>query len=70
MNKIEIALSSPAFWSLVGVFFVEGLKAVLPSLNGTLALVVQLVLAGLSAVLQTKEIQIAGRTGMLGSKKI
>ena len=70
MNKIEIALSSPAFWSMAGVVLVQVLTALLPNLSGNVATAVSVILTVLSLYLHPSEIKIAGATGMLGSKKI
>jgi hypothetical protein len=70
IGKIEILLSSPAFWLGMTVVAMEGLKAILPSLNGTALIVVQFILACLVAILHSNELQMAGATGMLGSKSI
>ncbi len=70
MNTIEIALHSPAFWSIVGTIAVQVLTTVLPSLSGMWATIVQAILAALALYLHPSEIKVAGRTGMLGSNKI
>jgi hypothetical protein len=70
MSKIEIALSSPAFWSFVGVIVVQILTALLPNLQGNIAIAAQVILSVLALYLHPKEIQVAGATGMLGSKSI
>lgn len=70
MNKIEIFLRSKATRSLVGIFVVQGLTAIVPSLHGTVAQVVQGILALLTIYLHSAEIQMAGQTGRLGSKSI
>lgn len=70
MSKIEIALRSKAFWSLVGIFVVSGLEAIVPSLHGTLANIVQGVLALLAIYFHPEELKVAGKTGMLGSRSL
>lgn len=70
MSKIEIALSSPAFYTLVGLFVYHGLEGIAPGLSGTLGNIVQTILALLTVYLHPTELKIAGRTGMLGSRKI
>ena len=70
MSKLEILLVSPAFWLGLAVVVIEGLKAIQPSLSGTWAVVVQFILACLAATLHSKEIQVAGATGKLGSRSI
>lgn len=70
MTKFNIALSSPAFWSIALVFVVQGLTAILPSLSGSVATIVQLILGILALYLHPSELKTAGQTGMLGSQKI
>jgi hypothetical protein len=70
MNKIKILLVSPAFWLGVGVFIYAGLEAISPSLGGSLGIIIKALLAGFAAIMHSTEIQVAGRTGMLGSRKI
>lgn len=70
MSKIEIALRSKSFWSLVGIFILSGLNAVVPSLNGVTLHIVQGVLAVVTVYFHPQELQIAGTTGMLGSTHI
>lgn len=70
MSKIEIALRSSAFWSLAGIFIIQGLTAILPSLSGTWATIVQAVLGVLALYLHPAEVKMAGQTGYLGSRKI
>lgn len=70
MNKIEIALRSPAFWSMVGAILVQILTTIQPQLSGTTSTVVSTILAVLAMYLHPTEVHIAGSTGMLGSKSI
>ena len=70
MSKISIALSSPAFWSFVGIVVIQILTALLPSLQGTVATIAQVILSVMVMYLHPKEIQTAGATGMLGSMNL
>lgn len=70
MSKVEVALRSKAFWSLIGLFAVSGLEAIVPSLNGTTANIVQGILAITALYFHPTELKIAGSTGMLGSRRI
>lgn len=67
ISKLTVALHSPAFWSLVGAFVVQGLTAILPQLHGTASNIVSLILLALSAYLHPSEVHTAGATGMMGS---
>lgn len=66
MSKIEIALRSKAFWSLAGVFIVQGLTAILPDLHGNVATIVQSILALIAIYQHPTEIQTAGSQGTVG----
>ena len=70
MNKIEVALRSPAFWTLVGLFVYHGLAAIAPSFGGTFGTLVQSVLAVMALILHPQEVQVAGMTGKLGGVSI
>ncbi len=70
ISKIEIMVHSKAFWSLVGVFVVQGLTAILPELHGTVATVIQSILALITIYQHPKELQVVGSTGRLGSLRI
>lgn len=62
LTKIEIAISSPVFWAMIGVFLIAGLSAIAPQLQGTPELVVMAIIAGIGALLHPSEIQKAGST--------
>ena len=61
-SKLEIALTSPAFWSLVGIGAYAGLSAIVPMLQGTPSIIITLLLTILGAYLHPQEVQKAGNT--------
>ncbi len=70
MSKINVAIHSTAFWSLIGVFVVQGLTAILPQLHGTASNVVSLILLVLATYLHPQEVHTAGMTGTIAGKSI
>lgn len=70
ISKIEIALSSPAFWSLIGVFVYGGLEALAPGLGGTAGEIVQGALVVLAMFLHTGSIQKAAATGRINGRVV
>lgn len=61
-SKIEIALTSPTFWSIVAIGVTAGVSAVIPSLQGIPLEVATVVLAIIAAYSHPKEVQVAGTT--------
>lgn len=70
MSKIEVALRSPAFWSMALLFIYHGLEGIAPSLSGGIGTFVQGLLALMALYFHPKEVQVAGATGKLGSASI
>lgn len=64
ISKLEIALTSPSFWAMLGVFIIAGLSAIIPQLQGTPDLIAVAVVAGLGALLHPGEVQKAGDVGL------
>lgn len=62
ISKIEIALQSPAFWSIVGLALYNILALLVPQLSGHLQDAVNIVLMILAAYLHPAEVQKAGST--------
>ena len=62
MSKLQIALTSPTVWTIVGVFAFNGLTAIAPMLGGNVALVVNVILLALAGVLHTSHVQTAQGT--------
>lgn len=60
LSKIEIALSSPAFWSIVLLAVYNILALIVPQLTGHLQDVVNIILMVLTAYLHPTEVQKAG----------
>lgn len=57
ISKLSIAISSPAFWFMLGTFVIAGLSAIIPQLQGTPDLVAVAIVAGLGALLHPGEVQ-------------
>ena len=57
LSKLEIAISSPAVWTLVAIFVFNGLQALAPILSGTAAEIVNAVLLVLTGFLHTSHVQ-------------
>lgn len=57
MSKFEIALESPAIWTLVGLFIFNGITAILPQLQGNWADVANILLVLLAGYLHTSHVQ-------------
>ena len=57
MSKFDIALTSPAVWSIAAIFVYNGLTAIVPQLGGTAQEVVNVVLLVLSGYLHTEHVQ-------------
>lgn len=64
-NKIEIALSSPTTWTLVGLAVFNGLTAIAPQLGGTFGNIVNVILVILAGYLHTGTVQTALTTGSI-----
>lgn len=62
ISKLEIALSSPAFWSIVGLAVYNVLAFLVPQLTGPLQDGVNIVLMVLAAYLHPSEVKAAGTT--------
>ncbi len=62
LSKVEIALQSPAFWSIVGLAAYNILALLVPQLTGTPQEIANVVLIGLAAFLHPSEVQKAGST--------
>lgn len=60
ISKIEIALQSPAFWSIVLLAVYNILALVVPQLTGHLQDVVNIILMLLAAYLHPAEVKAAG----------
>ena len=61
-SKIEIALQSPAFWSIALIGLSAGISAIIPSLQGIPLEVATVVLAVIAAYAHPTEVQNAGNT--------
>jgi hypothetical protein len=57
LSKFEIAITSPAIWSMIALFAYNGLEAILPQLGGTVGNVVSILLLILSGYLHTSHVQ-------------
>jgi hypothetical protein len=57
MSKIEILISSPAFWAIVVTFLFNGLQAITPLLSGTGQGVVNVLLLLATAYLHAGAVQ-------------
>lgn len=64
ISKLEIAIKSPAFWAMIGVFLLAGISAIIPQLQGTPELIAVAAVAGLGALLHPAEVQRAGDVGI------
>lgn len=67
MNKITIALQSPATWAIIGAVLAGALNALVPFLHGSLLTDVQNLLSIYALLATPHEIQKAGRAGQAGS---
>lgn len=65
ISKLEIAIKSPAFWAMIGVFLLTGISAIIPQLQGTPELLAVAIVAGLGALLHPGEVQKAGDIGRM-----
>jgi type IV secretory pathway VirB2 component (pilin) len=57
LSKFDIAVTSPAVWTLVGLFVFNGLTAIVPQLSGNVADIVNVVLVVLAGYLHTSHVQ-------------
>lgn len=70
-EKINILISSKAFWSVAGIFVYQGLEAIVPFLGqGHFGQLVQIALAILAVYQHPKEAKEIAQTGFLGSTRI
>lgn len=63
MNKIQIALSSPATYSALAMIIIGILTPLIPTLQGNDLIIVEVLLGGLTAYLNASHVQSASLTG-------
>ena len=62
LSKLEIAFSSPAFWSIIGLAAYNLLGLFVPQMTGVPQEIANVVLLALAAYLHPAEVQTAGST--------
>ena len=70
MTKLQIALRSPAFWSIIGLFVYSGLESIAPQFGGNFGLFIQAVLVLLAAILHPQEVHTAAITGKVNGVSV
>lgn len=68
-SKVMIAFNSGTTWTLLGLFAYNGLTAIVPSLSGTLAILVNTALLVLAGYLHVGKVQSAAITGSTTTPK-